>query len=45
VKLLKAKTEALESQKHVEELYADAMSAFKSYYSGTTTEEYPDEDI
>lgn len=45
VKLLKAKTEALESQKHVEELYAEAMSAFKSYYSGTSSEEYPDEDI
>ena len=45
VKLLKAKTEALESQKHVEELYADAMKAFKTYYSGTSSEDDYDEDI
>jgi hypothetical protein len=45
VQLLKAKTEALESQKHVEELYADAMKAFKTYYSGTSSEDEYDADI
>jgi len=30
-KLLKAKTEAIESQKRVEELYAQALAAMKSY--------------
>lgn len=30
-KLLEAKTEALQSAKHVEELYMDALSAMKSY--------------
>lgn len=29
--LLRAKTEAIESAKHVEELYADAIKAMKSY--------------
>lgn len=29
--LLKAKTEALESQKHIEELYAEAIKAMRSY--------------
>lgn len=40
-KLLRAKTEALESQKHTEELYAQAIEAMK-YYSGYGDE---DEDI
>lgn len=32
--LLKSKTEALQSAKRVEELYADAIKAFSSYKSG-----------
>lgn len=39
--LLKAKTESLQSQKRVEELYANAMKAFRTY-SGQ--EEISDED-
>lgn len=39
IKLLTAKTEALKSAKHVEELYAEAMSAFRRY-SG---QEYADD--
>lgn len=31
VEMLKAKKEALESAKHVEELYSEAMRAFRSY--------------
>jgi len=31
IKLLTAKTEALKSAKHVEELYAEAMAAFRTY--------------
>lgn len=31
IKLLTAKTEALKSAKHVEELYAEAMAAFRNY--------------
>lgn len=31
IKLLKAKTEAIESSKHIEELYADAIKAMQSY--------------
>ena len=31
IKLLTAKTEALKSAKHIEELYADAMAAFRGY--------------
>ncbi len=30
-KLVEAKTEALQTSKHIEELYTEAMSAFKSY--------------
>ena len=37
-KLLKAKTESLQSAKHVEELYAEAMNAFK-HYQGSGYEE------
>ena len=32
-KLMKAKTESLQSAKRIEELYADAMKAFQSYKS------------
>lgn len=43
-KLITAQTEALESAKHIEELYAEAIAAFKSYrYSGG--EEVSDEDF
>ena len=38
IKLLTAKTEALKSAKHVEELYAEAMAAFRNY-SGQDTDE------
>ena len=31
IKLMRARTEALESAKHVEELYINAMAAFKDY--------------
>jgi len=41
--LLDAKTEALKSAKHIEELYADAMKAFRGY-SGQSTQEN-DEDL
>ena len=40
-KLLKAKTEALQSQKHVEEMYAEALSAMRRYSGqGERYEEY-----
>lgn len=41
-KLLKAKTEALQSAKRVEELYADAISAMKKYSGngGGNADEY-----
>lgn len=39
IKLLRAKTEAIESSKHIEELYADAIKAMQSY-SGLGGEEY-----
>lgn len=42
IKLLNAKAEALKSAKHIEELYADAMKAFKGYSGQTDTY---DEDI
>lgn len=38
-KLLRAKTEALQSQKRVEELYAQAISAMKSYSGESDSEE------
>lgn len=43
--LLKAKVEALQSQKNVEELYTKAIAAMKSYggYGGETTEDPVDE--
>ena len=41
--LLQAKTEAIRSQKKIEELYAKAMKAFRTY-SGQDEEGEPDED-
>lgn len=41
--LLRAKTEALESAKHVEELYANALNAMRNY-SGQSYEEFDDVD-
>lgn len=38
-KLLRAKTEALESAKHVEELYAEAIKAMKRYSGNADREE------
>lgn len=38
-KLMQAKTEALESQKRVEELYANALSAMRTYSGQTQDEE------
>lgn len=38
-KLLRAKTEALESAKHVEELYAEAIKAMKRYSGNADSEE------
>ena len=40
VKLLSAKTEALQSQKQIQELYADALSAMRTYQGI----EMPDDD-
>lgn len=39
-KLLKAKTEALQSQKRMEELYADAIKAMKNYGGQGDPDEY-----
>lgn len=39
-KLLKAKTEQLQSQKHIEELYADAIKAMKNYGGQGDSDEY-----
>lgn len=41
--LLRAKTEALASTKHIEELYANAIKAMRSY-TGQESEDYDDED-
>lgn len=41
-KLLRAKTDAIQSAKHSEELYADAIKAFRQYNG---QKEVPDEDI
>lgn len=38
--LMTAKTEALQSAKKVEELYANAINAFKSYRSSSDGEDY-----
>lgn len=42
--LITAKTEALQSQKRVEELYASALSAMRSY-QGTPKDDYDDQDL
>lgn len=42
--LITAKTEALQSQKRVEELYADALTAMRSY-QGVTAVDEEDEDL
>lgn len=42
-KLITAKTEALESSKKVEELYAEAITAMKGYSGGGEVIEYDDE--
>lgn len=39
-KLMRAKTEALESAKRVEELYQKAMDAMKSYTGNSASEDY-----
>ena len=44
VKLLKAKTEALQSQKQIQELYADALTAMRDY-QGISTSIEDDENI
>ena len=44
IELDTAKTEALKSAKKVEELYTDAIKAFRSY-SSTAQDEYYDSDI
>lgn len=41
--LMKAKTETLKSAKKVEELYADAITAMRSYSGSNETEEEDDE--
>jgi hypothetical protein len=43
-KLLKAKTEALESNKEIRVLYSEAMVAFRSYKSKEEGDADPDED-
>ena len=44
-KLLKAKTEAIQSQKNVEELYKKALSAMKHYSGQDDYDDYENEDI
>lgn len=41
--LLKAKTEAIQSQKHSEELYAEAIKAFKDYAGFGEEEDDPED--
>ena len=43
IELDTAKTEALKSAKRVEELYANAINAFKSYRSSSESEDYESE--
>ena len=43
-KLLRAKTQALESQKNVEKLYADAIAAMRKYSGHDDYEDDDDED-
>ena len=42
--MVKAKTEQLESQKKVEELYANAIAAMRNYSGHGDPDEYEDED-
>lgn len=42
VELMKAKTEAIQSQKKVEELYENALSAMRSYQGAPDEEPYDD---
>jgi hypothetical protein len=44
IKLNQAKTEALESAKHVEELYANAIKAMRSYVGLTTLDSEDDDE-
>lgn len=43
--LMSAKTEALQSAKRIEELYSNAINAFKSYRPPTDEEEEYDSDV
>lgn len=43
VELSKAKTEAIQSQKRVEELYKNAMDAFRSYSGGGPSDDDEDD--
>ena len=43
--LMTAKTEALQSAKRIEALYADAINAFKSYRPPVDEDEFDDPDI
>lgn len=43
--LMTAKTEALQSAKRIEALYADAINAFKSYRPPADEDEYDDPDL
>ena len=43
--LMAAKTEALQSAKRIEELYTNAISAFKTYRGSPDEEEYDDSDL
>lgn len=43
-KLLRAKTESLQSQKNVEELYAEAIKAFRDYSGKGADDEYDEYD-
>lgn len=45
IKLLTAKTEALKSAKHVEELYSEAMAAFRRYSGQYDEMDNNDEDV
>lgn len=42
--LLRAKTESLQSQKHIEELYSNAIKAMRSY-NGLEPEVFPEDEL
>lgn len=44
LKLITAKTEALQSAKRIEELYANAISAMKKYSGGAVVDDYDEEE-